>query len=59
MWKLEWKKEKVEKEKKELLNKKNKEKEQAMYSAQGTGSSDMYEEDDEDIDLIAIEELEP
>ena len=30
-----------------------------MYAAWGTSSSDMYEEDDEDIDLIAIEELEP
>ena len=27
-----------------------------MYAAWGTGSSDMYEEDDEDIALMAIEE---
>ena len=41
---------------KELFNKKkNKEKEQPMYIALGTGSSDMYE-DDEDIALMAIEE---
>lgn len=56
MWELEWKKEKAEKERKELLNKKkNKEKEQAMYAAWGTGSSDMYE-DVEDLALMAIEE---
>ena len=57
MWELEWKKEKTEKERKKLFNKKkNKDKEQAMYAAWGTGSSDMYEEDDEDIALMAIEE---
>ena len=56
MWELEWKKEKAEKERKELLNKKkNKEKEQAMYAAWGTGSSDMYE-DVEKLALMAIEE---
>ncbi|XP_069145656.1 uncharacterized protein [Solanum lycopersicum] len=53
---LEWKKEKAEKERKELLNKrKTKEKEQEMYAAWGTGSSDMYE-DVEDLALMAIEE---
>ena len=31
-------------------------KEQAMYAAWGTSSSDMYEKDDEDIALMAIEE---
>ena len=57
MWELEWKKEKTEKERKELFNKnKNKEKEQAMYSTWRTGSSDMYEEDNEDTALMVIEE---
>ena len=56
MWELKWKKEKAEKERKELLNKrKTKEKEQEMYAAWGTGSSDMYE-DVEDLALMAIEE---
>ncbi|KAG5614591.1 hypothetical protein H5410_014415 [Solanum commersonii] len=51
--------ERAEKEKKEFLNtRKNKEKEQAMYVAWGTGS-EMYEEDADDIALMAIEESEP
>ncbi|KAG5606849.1 hypothetical protein H5410_028341 [Solanum commersonii] len=59
MWEVECRKERTEKEKKELLSKrKNKEKEQAMYAAWGT-SSDMYEEDVNDIVLMAIEESEP
>ena len=58
MWKEEWKKERAEKENKELLNeKKNKEMDQAMYAVWGTGS-DMYDEDDEDLALMAIEESE-
>ncbi|KAH0698641.1 hypothetical protein KY284_012856 [Solanum tuberosum] len=57
MWEVEWKTERAEKEKREILNK-NKEKEQAMYAAWGTGS-EMYEDDADDIGLMAIEESEP
>jgi len=59
MWEAEWRKERAEKEKRELLSKrKNKEKEQAMYAGWGTGS-DMYEEDVDDIALMSIEESKP
>ncbi|KAG5584817.1 hypothetical protein H5410_045251 [Solanum commersonii] len=59
MWEVEWRKERAEKEKRELLNKrKNKEKEQAMFAAWGTGS-EMYEDESDDIALMAIEESEP
>ncbi|KAH0665552.1 hypothetical protein KY285_026758 [Solanum tuberosum] len=59
MWEVEWRKEKAEKEKMELLSKrKNKENEQAMYAAWGTGS-DIYEKDVDDIALMAIKESEP
>ncbi|XP_015158246.1 uncharacterized protein [Solanum tuberosum] len=56
MWEVEWRKERDEKEKRELANKrKTKEKEQAMYASWGT-SSNNYEEDDDDIALTAMEE---
>ena len=56
MWEVEWRKERVEKVKRELLNKrKNKENEQAMYAVRETDSV-RYDEDDEDFALMAIEE---
>ncbi|KAH0769693.1 hypothetical protein KY290_013674 [Solanum tuberosum] len=59
MWEVEWKKERAEKEKKELANKrkgKERENNQAMYAGWGTGSDDADEE--KDIALMAIEDSE-
>ena len=58
MWEAEWRKQRAEKVKRELLNKrKNKEKEQAMFASWGTGSK-RYDENDEDLALMAIEKSE-
>ena len=52
-------KKRAEKEKRELINKrKNKDKEQAMYTT-CRKCSDIYDEDDEDLALMAIEDSEP
>ncbi|KAH0712161.1 hypothetical protein KY289_008120 [Solanum tuberosum] len=59
MWEVEWKRERAEKEKRELANKKKgkeRENNQAMYAGWGTGSDEADEE--EDIALMAIEDTE-